>query len=171
MSCHTILDWTSAELYTYIFSRGLILDEAYKKGNMRVGCLVCPNSTGKHEYIKRSAYQEQVDFFLDKIVETSGKTTYSTEEIKDFINRGFWRTRKSGRELNFGYDRFEIISGSIPPRINVFSSNLNWRDWGKTIGDITQIDNERYTIQFEGKTYQLWRQVMMRFELILKTTA
>ena len=64
MSCHTILDWTSAELYCYIYARHLHLNEAYKKGNMRVGCLVCPNSTGKHEYIKRCSYKTEVDFFL-----------------------------------------------------------------------------------------------------------
>lgn len=32
MSCHTILDWTSAELYCYIYARHLHLNEAYKKG-------------------------------------------------------------------------------------------------------------------------------------------
>ena len=42
MSYHTILDWSSAELYVYIYFRKLILNEAYKKGNMRAGCIVRP---------------------------------------------------------------------------------------------------------------------------------
>ena len=155
MSFHTILDWTSAELYIYIYSRKLLLNEGYKKGNVRVGCLVCPNSTGKHEYIKRSAYAEQVDLFLNIIAETSGKTAYSKEDMKDFINAGYWRTRKSGRELNFGYDRFEIITGSTPPMIDVFSINLKWQNWAKTIGDLTQISDELYTVHFQEKKYNI----------------
>ena len=117
MSCHTILDWTSAELYCYIYARHLHLNEAYKKGNMRVGCLVCPNSTGKHEYIKRCSYKTEVDFFLGKIASTSGKINYSEVDMQEFIDGGFWRTRKSGRELNLGQDKFEVIGGSNPPMI------------------------------------------------------
>ena len=30
-SCHPILEWGSAELFTYIYSRDLIINEAYKK--------------------------------------------------------------------------------------------------------------------------------------------
>lgn len=153
MSCHAILDWTSAEIYIYIYARNLILNEAYKKGNMRAGCLVCPNSTGKHEYIKRCDYQEQVDLYLDKIASTSGKITYSSEDMREFIDGGFWRTRKSGRELNFGHDKFEIISRNKPPMIDVYSSTVPWQHWGKTIGDIMQVENGLYTIQFRDKSY------------------
>lgn len=153
MSCHTILDWTSAELYCYIYARHLHLNEAYKKGNMRVGCLVCPNSTGKHEYIKHCSYKTEVDFFLGKIASTSGKINYSEVDMQEFIDGGFWRTRKSGRELNLGQDKFEVIGGSNPPMIDTFVTHLKWQHWGKTIGDITQVAEDEYTIQFEGKSY------------------
>ena len=155
MSFHTILDWTSAELYIYIYTKKLLLNEGYKRGNMRVGCLVCPNSTGKHEYIKRCAYTEQVDFFLGKIAETSGKVSYSEEDMSEFIDAGFWRTRKSGRELNLGYDKFEIISKSKPPMIDVFLTDFKWQHWGKTIGDITQVSDNQYAIQFKDKLYNV----------------
>lgn len=155
MSFHTILDWTSAELYIYIYTKKLLLNEGYKRGNMRVGCLVCPNSTGKHEYIKRCAYTEQVNFFLRKIAETSGKVSYSEEDMREFIDAGFWRTRKSGRELNLGYDKFEIISKSKPPMIDVFLTDFKWQHWGKTIGDITQVSDNQYAIQFKDKLYNV----------------
>lgn len=155
MSCHAILDWNSAELYSYIFYRKLLLNEGYKKGNMRVGCLVCPNSTGKHEYIKRSSYQKEVDQYLEKIASTSGKITYSSEDMKEFIDAGFWRTRKSGRELKFGYDKFEIITGSTTPMIDVFVKDFAWKKWGKTIGEITQVECDLYTIEFKEKIYKV----------------
>ncbi len=155
MSCHAILDWSSAELYLYIFSRNLILNDGYKKGNVRAGCLVCPNSSGKHEYIKRCAYTEEVDNFLGKIVSTSGKTSYSSDDMKEFIDAGFWRTRKSGRELNLGSDKFEVISGSNPPTIDVYLNKFTWQHWGKTIGDISLIEQDVYLIHFGEKNYRV----------------
>lgn len=154
-SYHTILTWNSAELFIYIFAQGLILNNAYKKGNARVGCLVCPNSSGKHEYIKRCSYTKKVDFYLEQIRETSGKTNYSVEDMKGFIDAGFWRTRKSGRELNFGQDKFEVRNGTKNPTIDVFLKSFKWQEWGKTIGDIVAIDNELYIIKYCDKIYQV----------------
>lgn len=154
-SCHTILEWNSAELFIYIFSRGLILNKAYIKGNARAGCLVCPNSSGRHEYIKRCSYTEKVDFYLEQIGATSGKTNYSSEDMKSFIDAGFWRTRKSGRELNFGQDKFEVRNGTVCPTIDVFVKKFKWQEWGKTIGDIAEIGNGLFTIKFSDKYYQV----------------
>ena len=36
-SCNPIIDWSSAEIYLYIFLQKLIINEAYKKGNSRAG--------------------------------------------------------------------------------------------------------------------------------------
>lgn len=155
MSFHPILEWSSAELYIYIYSRSLILNEAYKKGIVRAGCLVCPNSTGKHEFIKRHWYRSEVDKFLDMIISTSGKTTYSQEELHEFVDNGFWRTRKSGRELNFGHDKFETINTEKHPVFIVNEVEFVWQDWGKTIGNITEIENDLFTIVFNGKSYEI----------------
>lgn len=154
-SCHAILEWNSAELFIYIFSRSLILNKAYLKGNARAGCLVCPNSSGRHEYIKRCTYTEKVDFYLEQIRATSGKTNYSSEDMKNFIDAGFWRTRKSGRELNFGQDKFEVRNGTTYPTIDVFVNTFKWQEWGKTIGDIAETENGLFTIKFCDKYYQV----------------
>lgn len=52
-SCHPILEWNTAELFLYIYENGLTFNNAYKKGNTRAGCLVCPMSQGKHDYIPK----------------------------------------------------------------------------------------------------------------------
>lgn len=150
---HTILDWNSAEVFLYIYSNDLVLNGAYKKGHVRAGCLVCPNSTGKHEYIKRSSYTDGVDFYLNKIVATSGKSNYSESEMKEFIDAGFWRTRKSGRELNFGQDKFEIKRENYNPVITVYTKTLEWIQWAKTIGTVTQKSDSDFSIYFAGKLY------------------
>lgn len=155
MSCHGILDWNSAELFLYIFERGLVLNEAYKKGISRAGCLVCPNSSGRHEYIKRTCYPTETDTYLEMIASTSGKTNYSQEEMKMFIDSGYWRTRKSGRELNFGHDCFEVKSDSTPPTITVYKTQLRWEMWAKTVGEFYQAEPDLYVIKYLDKLYQI----------------
>lgn len=154
-SCHAILEWNSAELFLYIFANGLVINEAYKKGNIRAGCLVCPNSSGKHEYIKRMSYTESVDEYLNKIISTSGKTNYTNSEMKEFIDSGYWRTRKSGRELNFGQDKFEVKSEGKIPVIVVYTINIHWLEWAKTIGEINQVSDDTYMVCFSDKLFQI----------------
>lgn len=155
LSCHVILDWGSAELFLYIFARKLVLNEAYIKGNSRAGCLVCPNSSGKHEYIKRTCYPTEVDSYLDIIAETSGKTNYTSEEMRSFIDSGYWRTRKTGRELNFGQDCFEVKNDAQMSTIIVYRTNFKWQLWVKTIGDYEKTNEDQYSIKYCDKLYQV----------------
>ncbi|WP_218122919.1 phosphoadenosine phosphosulfate reductase domain-containing protein [Selenomonas ruminantium] len=151
-SCHTILDWNSVEVFLYIYTNNLPLNNAYKKGSSRAGCLVCPNSTGKHEYIKRELYQKDVDKFLSIISETSGKK-YNENEMKRFIDNGFWRTRKSGRELNLGKDMFDVQDDDGSLIVNVYITELFWLEWIKTIGTVNQVSSNEYRILFKNKEY------------------
>lgn len=154
-SCHAILEWNTAELFLYIYTRKLVLNKAYLKGNVRAGCLVCPNSSGKHEYIKRVCYTEYVDSFLNIIASTSGKTNYTQDEMRLFIDSGYWRTRKSGRELNFGQDCFEIKADMSIPTITVYRNQLNWEIWGKTVGGLDRIEENKYAIEYADKIYYI----------------
>lgn len=155
LSCHSILEWNSAEVFLYIYARNLPMNEAYKKGISRAGCLVCPNSTGKHEYLKHTWYEKQVDTFLDMIRETSGKTNYTPEEMKIFIESGYWRTRRSGRELNFGQDLFESKPEAKPPTIIVYRASFEWKTWAFTVGEYYQEDSENYVFKYANKLYQI----------------
>lgn len=155
--CHPILEWNSAELFSYIYDRNLCMNAAYRKGNTRAGCLVCPMSAGRHEFMKRQCYPEQTDMFVEKIKMTSGKTGYSDAELMKFIDDGGWRTRKSGRELNFGQDLHIVENDKTKKAITVFTENPTWSEWAKTIGHFIQLDDENYTIDFAGKIYQINR--------------
>lgn len=154
-SCHPILEWNSAELFAYIFQEGLILNEAYKKGNTRVGCLVCPMSSGKHEYFKAQCYPLEVTNLIDHIKSTSGKTAFSEAEMKKFIDDGHWKTRKTGRELNFGHDKHIIETDKGKTVITVQKLNEKWKEWAKTIGEFIQLRDDLYTIDFRGKAYEI----------------
>ena len=153
-SCHPILEWNTAELFLYIYENGLTFNNAYKKGNTRAGCLVCPMSQGKHDYMKYKNYPDNTDLFINKIITTSGKN-FSKENYDRFVEQGYWRTRKSGRELNFGHDKqvFEIVKGQNV--ITVQKKNEYWKEWAKTIGQVTSLGDGEFSIAYEGKSYAI----------------
>ena len=153
-SCHPILEWNTTELFLYIYENGLTFNNAYKKGNTRAGCLVCPMSQGKHDYMKYKNYPDDTDLFINKIITTSGKN-FSKENYDRFVEQGYWRTRKSGRELNFGHDKhvFEIVKGQNV--ITVQKKNEYWKEWAKTIGQVTSLGDGEFSIAYEGKSYAI----------------
>lgn len=151
-SCHPILEWNTAELFLYIYENDLTFNKAYKKGNTRAGCLVCPMSQGKHDFMKYKNYPENTDLFINKITSTSGKN-FSKENYDKFVEQGYWRTRKSGRELNFGHDKhvFEVVKGQNI--ITIQKKNEHWKEWAKTIGQITSLGEGEFSIVYDGKSY------------------
>ena len=55
-SCNVVLDWNSAEIFLYIYMNNLVMNEAYKKGNRRVGCLICPRAAERNDYMNHHCY-------------------------------------------------------------------------------------------------------------------
>ncbi len=154
-SYHAILDWNSAELFLYIYENRLVLGESYKKGNSRAGCIICPMSSGKHEFFKASWYPNEVDFFVKKIEETSGKH-FSQKDMRAFIDNENWKSRRSGRELGFGFDKhvFQDIDNTFSVQING-TLNKDWEEWCKTVGVLVKDSQSLYHLTFKEKTYEL----------------
>ena len=66
-SFNAILDWTSAEVWLYLLRYNLPINEAYKKGNSRAGCLLCPMSGGSSDFIRRCNYTDDIDGYIEII--------------------------------------------------------------------------------------------------------
>lgn len=152
-SCHPILQWNSAELYLYIYGNNLPLNEAYKKGNSRVGCLLCPMSGGKHEYIKMSCYPSAMTKYLDIIRDTSSKNFDRASDMDHFIEDGGWKIRRSGRELNIGENLIDDINTKKKLKIITKGPADDWREWIKALGEFSQIDSNSYLITYNNGTY------------------
>lgn len=162
-SCHPILNWSSAEVFLHIYTNDLILNETYKKGNGRAGCLVCPLAAPKNFYFKQISYSESesankkltTTFFNNIILETTSKVFSQMKDQNEFMDICGWRARRSGRELNFAKDYcMEEQEGSVLT-ITLLRRKTDWREWIKTIGDIIEINNNHITILFRKKKYEI----------------
>lgn len=94
-----ILRWSAHELWLYIFEHDLVLNEAYRKGLPRVGCLMCPMSSNRQNDLIRMNFPEEVAPFADVVRYTIDREFSSEEDADAFVYEGGWYARKSGVSL------------------------------------------------------------------------
>lgn len=151
-SFHPILDWSSAEVFLHMFTNGLMMNPAYKLGFSRVGCVICPNSSERHEYMKKQSFPELVDAYTKIIEETSAKDLSGPNKDR-FFDTGAWKTRLSGRELTFNEEeRFHFVEKEGKLIFDVKILNSDWKQWYKTIGDLSE-NGEYYMLEYKN----VWR--------------
>lgn len=164
-SFHPILDWSSAEVFLHIFANNLRLNETYKKGNSRAGCLVCPMAALKNFYFKEVSYSESAvsdDLTTTKynniILSTSSKSLSTKQEITNFMDTCGWKARRSGRELNFSQDYCLEALENGWLTITLLRERTNWREWIKTLGDIVSMDEDHVEIIYDGKKHYIYHE-------------
>ena len=110
----------------------LPINETYKKGNSRAGCLLCPMSTEKANFFRKVSYSNEIEPFIDLI-----RQNINDENIDSYIADGVWTNRRNGRDLVNNYSQNyseEKIDGYI--YIKILKPQRNWREWIKTLGEI-----------------------------------
>lgn len=160
-SCHPILEWNSAELFSYIYERQLLINDAYKKGNSRAGCLVCPLATSKNMYFKEQAYSfsdegyRTTTTFNNIILETTSKELSNPSAVKEFMDIGGWKARRSGKELSFAksYTNESFEQGVLT--IQVSRIETDWKQWIKTIGNVNFLENGNVEVLCRDKLYHI----------------
>lgn len=135
-----LLDWGAHELWLYILGNGLVINEAYKKGIARVGCLVCPDSSARYMWFAKKAYPQIVDLYGDIIIETSSKTFLSYEEENEYIGSIDWGARRSGAVLKETLSNpLQENSGLNTTFKSTFLRKEPLLEWTKTIGDVVTV--------------------------------
>lgn len=148
-SFHPILDWNSAEIFLYIYSNKKKLNFAYKLGFNRVGCIMCPNSSGKHEYLKKKAFPKHVEKYCTLIVNTS-KKDLTEDNKKKFLETGGWKMRISGRELNIGKELIVYTEKKDYHTFEILKCNDNWKKWYKTMGELIIVNDNKYSLEYNN---------------------
>ena len=148
-SCNAILDWSSAEIFMYIYSANLIINEAYKKGNRRAGCLICPRAAERNDFMNHFCYSEEAEKLVD-CIRAAYKNTYTSKaQLENFIENGGWKARKNGRDLDIPLRYRESTDKTHITVISVENPRTEWKEWIKTIGVLAN-DTTPYAINFKG---------------------
>ena len=147
-----ILDWGAHELWLYIFANRLVVNEAYKKGLTRVGCLMCPESAEKYEWFIGAAYPEAVKPYADIIIDSSVKYFDSENEKAEYIGKRHWQARRSGVVLKETLTiPFEECDGLT---VTVHCPRLDERlffEWIKAVGSVFKDgQSARYFLKLPG---------------------
>lgn len=116
------------------------MNEAYKKGSARVGCICCPMGGGKSGYIEYKNYTDNVNEFFEIIKHSNGRENVNVDE---YVKSGGWSARKNGRDLSNNPKTCSegIENGYLT--IEITNPASDWREWIKTI----DVDKSTYTIQ------------------------
>ena len=130
-SLNPILDWSSAEVWLYIYANGLVVNDAYKKGNSRAGCLLCPMGGGKADYFRRAAYGEDIERYTDAI-----RDTIEDASIDTYITNGGWVGRRNGRDIRGNVSNYTEKVKADKLVITVAHPLTSWSEWMKTVADV-----------------------------------
>lgn len=153
-SCNVILEWSSAEVFLYIYMQNLVLNEAYKKGNRRAGCLVCPRAAERSDYMNHSCYCDEAEPLVESIRCAYANAFQTKTDLEHFIEVGGWKARKNGRDITIPINYTEQKDQEKNIYIQVKNPRTNWREWIKTIGILSN-ESSPYTINFRGSLIQI----------------
>ena len=155
-SCNPILQWNSAEVYLYIYMNGLRLNSAYKRGNTRAGCLVCPMSTNRNDFLNYRCYPEQTKALTDIIFELNTSEQKNSDKQVSYVENNGWKARKNGRDISISpkdYDESIVGSNLVITFKNIGN---NYIQWLKILGSVIyNEDCSRIVIDSHGSSHEL----------------
>lgn len=131
-----MLEWTSAEVWLYLFSRKLVINEAYRKGMARVGCLFCPlGAGGRSDYFEHTAYQDDIDRYINFVKEGA-----NCPNVNEYITNCGWVARKSGRDIKENEEKIQVTSTDKRTIVRIEKPKTDWREWIKTLNEPVELE-------------------------------
>jgi 3'-phosphoadenosine 5'-phosphosulfate sulfotransferase (PAPS reductase)/FAD synthetase len=97
INARPILNWNTAEVFIYLFAHGLKINEAYRLGKPRVGCLICPFSSPWDDMIVNTIYKKELSPFLNRLVDWSKQR--HIPNLDEYIKDHKWKLRASGNSV------------------------------------------------------------------------
>lgn len=93
-NAHPILEWNAVEIFLYLFRHHLPINQAYRDGKARVGCVICPFSTSWDDMIATKKYPNELKPFTERLQSWSSINRIS--DAKKFIEDRRWKIKAIG---------------------------------------------------------------------------
>lgn len=151
-----ILDWSAHELWLYTFREKLIINEAYRKGIPRVGCVLCPQTNNRQTDLIRVLYPNEVKPFAKEIIDQSSRPFETQDDADNFVYEGGWHARNNGTYLSNVVDAPVIVQKENRVFYNVPKKKEKlFLEWLKIFGHIEKHDNERRIVHCRNESVEL----------------
>ena len=145
--------WNTAELYCYLLSENILLNDAYRIGLFRVGCMVCPLSSDWWDGIANHIYADEMKPLLNRVEQYARRTKVETEVVK-YIEGGGWKARMGGRGLPNGGNRVEEKIQDNTIHFSISQPTQGWLNCAPVLGAITEFDGERGIHKISGINFE-----------------
>lgn len=146
LNVRPIFDWNTTEVWLYLFLYNLPINEAYRRGLNRVGCVVCPLSSEIGDCMDNMLFPETAKPFLDKLRENTIKA--GIHNVTDYIKQRKWKVRAGG-DRHLTSSKIEIKSINPDFEAVVINPKENIFEWIKTVGKIN-LNKENETL-YQGE--------------------
>lgn len=134
INARPIFSWSLTEIFLYLFSRNLAINQGYRYGLSRVGCIICPFSSDWNERIARKVYPEKMEPFLNVIKKATIES--GVIDVQDYIKESRWK-RRSGSKSNYsGVSRIDIIDQSRDLKVLLTNPKEDILEWLKVLGPL-----------------------------------
>ena len=145
--------WNAAEIYIYMLYNNIGINDAYKKGLFRVGCMVCPMSSDWWDGLTGLYYPDEVKALRTKI-EDYVERAKPEKERKKYIENGGWKLRSGGRNLPNGGNRVaeNISNNSIT--FTIANPVQDWNETSKILGVIIEMSGNKGIQKIGDKNYE-----------------
>lgn len=144
VNCSPVYYWNTAELYLYILHHDILMNDAYRRGMFRVGCIVCPMSSSWWDGIVGDVYIDETRPLLQQ-VEAYARHTKQKKEIKNFIEQGGWKARMGGRGLLEGGNRVIEKIDNQQISFQFITLHQKWLEVCGILGPVVKQEGNIYT--------------------------
>lgn len=148
-SCCPILDWNTSELFLYMFQNNLFLNNAYKKGLTRAGCVFCPMSSKWSFFLNSRIESKQVETYVDTLRDLLSIEFKSKTAFEKYFNQRNWKLRLNGRDVSIGRNKVIEVNDSGYTEFLLINPNTDYYQWLSTIGQVFQLDSNHLQIEYK----------------------
>lgn len=148
INCRPILNWNTAEVFCYLLHNDILMNDAYRIGLFRVGCMVCPMSSTWYDGIVNFVYGTETQPLKSKIEQYAVNTKHS--EARKYIENGGWKARVGGKGLDNGGNKTKETIENNSFIITITNPRQKWVDVAKILGVFVE-QSENFYIQKIGE--------------------
>ncbi|MDR0751890.1 MAG: phosphoadenosine phosphosulfate reductase family protein [Christensenellaceae bacterium] len=148
-AAYPILEWSAAEIYLYLYQNKIEIPKSYKKGNTRVGCVCCPETSQRKEYLALTCYKQEMSKYLN-LIDTKMCSNMPDDRKKNYFEIGGWKVRSNGMSFTDIQLKYNEIENDDEYILEITNPNSDWKEWLKIIGNYYAF-NDRIHLEYGYK--------------------